>query len=57
VFERHWQARGTAHLGSGLGLAIARGIAEAHRGRVWVESEEGKGSAFWLELPRAAECD
>ena len=37
--------------GSGLGLAICREIAEAHGGRVWVDSEEGKGSAFSLALP------
>jgi glycolate oxidase FAD binding subunit len=46
----------TGHMGSGLGLAIARGIAEAHRGRVWVESAPGAGSSFYLVLPRAAEC-
>jgi signal transduction histidine kinase len=39
--------------GSGLGLAICREIAEAHGGRVWVESEEGGGSAFSLALPVA----
>ena len=56
VFTRFWQAKRTAHLGSGLGLAIARGIAEAHRGRVWAESREGKGSVFFLELPLSKEC-
>jgi two-component system, OmpR family, phosphate regulon sensor histidine kinase PhoR len=40
---------------AGLGLAIVRHIAEAHDGRVGVESEEGVGSTFWIELPRAAE--
>jgi signal transduction histidine kinase len=56
VFTRFWQAKRTAHMGSGLGLAIARGIAEAHRGRVWVESAPGAGSSFYVALPRAAEC-
>ncbi|HEX4684252.1 MAG TPA: GAF domain-containing protein [Gemmatimonadaceae bacterium] len=56
VFNRFWQAKGTAHLGSGLGLAIAKGIAEAHRGRVGVDSSVGDGSTFWLELPRSQEC-
>jgi PAS domain S-box-containing protein len=57
VFTRFWQSKGTAHLGSGLGLAIARGIAEAHRGRVWAESTPGVGSTFFLALPHAKECD
>jgi two-component system OmpR family sensor kinase len=37
-------------MGSGLGLAIVKGIAEAHRGRVGVDTS-GTGSSFWLELP------
>jgi PAS domain S-box-containing protein len=56
LFTRFWQARGTAHLGSGLGLAIAKGIADAHRGRVWVESAHGQGSTFYLELPTGTGC-
>jgi len=54
VFDRFYRAdpaRGRAGRGSGLGLAICREIADAHGGRVWVESEEGKGSAFSLALP------
>jgi signal transduction histidine kinase len=39
--------------GIGLGLAVARAIAAAHRGRLWFESEEGRGSTFHLELPAA----
>jgi signal transduction histidine kinase len=38
---------------AGLGLAIVRHIAEAHNGAVGVESSEGVGSTFWLEVPRA----
>jgi len=54
IFERFWQARATPRRGSGLGLAIARGIVEAHGGRIWAESELGRGSVFSFSLPYAA---
>ncbi len=38
---------------AGLGLAIVRHIAEAHGGACGLESEEGVGSTFWIEVPRA----
>lgn len=40
--------------GSGLGLAIVRNLAEAHGGSVGVESVEGGGSSFWIEVPVAS---
>ncbi len=56
IFDRFWQARQSRHLGTGLGLSIAKGMIEAHGGRLWVESELGKGSTFRFTLPRASEA-
>jgi len=53
VFDRYWQARQTARQGTGLGLSIARGIVEAHDGRIWAESKFGEGSTFCFTLPRS----
>jgi len=53
VFDRYWQAQGTAHLGTGLGLAIAKGIVEAHGGTMSVESRVGHGTTFSFTLPLA----
>lgn len=37
--------------GTGLGLAISKGIVQAHNGKIWLESEEGKGSIFYFSIP------
>jgi heavy metal sensor kinase len=54
IFDRFYRvdpSRSRESGGSGLGLAICYEIAAAHGGRIWVESENGNGSAFWLALP------
>ncbi|MBW2988701.1 sensor histidine kinase [Candidatus Woesearchaeota archaeon] len=54
VFEPFYQAGGMYYRkygGTGLGLAICRGIIESQEGRIWMESEYGKGSAFYFTVP------
>ena len=51
LFERFWQAHGAEQRGVGLGLAIAKQIIEAHHGRIWAESEPGKGASFFFTIP------
>ncbi len=55
LFSKFYQIRKTPHElskgGTGLGLYIVKGIVEAHNGNVWVDSEEGKGTAISFSLP------
>ncbi|MFM8425254.1 MAG: sensor histidine kinase [Chloroflexota bacterium] len=55
LFDRFYrvdESRARDDGGSGLGLAIAKSIVEMHKGRIWAESEKGKGLRVVIELPR-----
>ncbi len=53
LFEKFFRVPGSPEGGSGLGLFIARGIVQAHGGRIGVDSEPGKGTTFWFTVPAA----
>ena len=53
LFERYWRSGGVQYKGTGLGLSIARGIVSAHGGRIWAESEFGRGATFFFTVPAA----
>jgi two-component system, OmpR family, phosphate regulon sensor histidine kinase PhoR len=52
-FHRAANARLTTQRGTGLGLSIVKSILVAHGCRIWVESDHGKGTTFFLTLPKA----
>ncbi|QRN95340.1 PAS domain S-box protein [Archangium violaceum] len=51
IFDRFWQADPADRRGRGIGLAIAKGLVEAHGGRLWVESEVGRWATFSFTVP------
>ena len=53
VFDPFWQSNHADRRGRGLGLAIAKGIVEAHGGRIWLESELGRGTTVCFTVPKA----
>jgi signal transduction histidine kinase len=60
IFEEFQQVDGGGERrrpGTGLGLTLTRRLVELHGGRVWVESEVGAGSRFFIELPRSGSPD
>ncbi len=57
VFEKFEQVQGNRRGGTGLGLTIARFFVESHLGRIWAESEVGRGSRFFFTIPKNLEVD
>lgn len=62
VFKRFYRVPGRgANAGTGLGLSIAKTIIETHSGRIWLESDSGKGATFSFTLPKfvadQSECE
>jgi signal transduction histidine kinase len=50
IFDRFYRVRNNKAAGSGLGLAIAKRLVELNNGKIWAESQEGKGTSFFLSF-------
>ena len=58
VFDKFYQVDGSisrSHAGFGLGLSIVKSTVEQHKGKIWVESEAGQGSTFYVQIPSISE--
>lgn len=53
IFDRYWKGEAKGRRGTGLGLYIARGIVDAHGGRIWVDSQLGAGTTVSFTIPIA----
>jgi len=51
IFNRFYRVRSEHATGTGLGLYICKQIIDAHRGKIWAESNPGQGTTFFIELP------
>jgi signal transduction histidine kinase len=50
------KSEATIHIpGTGLGLNLVKSVIDEHEGKVWVDSEDGKGSTFFVEIPYATD--
>ena len=55
MFTRFFRANNVTNIqGTGLGLTIVKRYLDLMKGRIWFESEEGKGTTFFVEIPKTS---